>query len=237
MAITAQEAWTNRPGLKLDIPSYVREVVEEVAFQARADRKVDKRSGVSQRLPITTLELVASNAERRALAHGEKVIVPRVTDLYAALPSITGKFELEYEGELKGAEHVARELIRSSIGAVFTQAFDGIDARKVIEWFDLGGSLPLSDTSSADEVIALAGGVQGLRELAERVGLPPGAPAPAVASAVDFVLEGLCAQRKISRNDDRGYSGADPAPRRPARREETPEEELRIPGGKKKYYN
>ena len=117
MAITKQEAWTDRPAaLKVEIPDYVREVVEEVAFQARADRKIDKRSGVSQRLPITTLELVVSNAERRALANGETVVVPRVTDLYAALPSITGKFELEYEGELRGAEQVARDLIRSAVG-------------------------------------------------------------------------------------------------------------------------
>src|SRR3990167_5333767 len=98
MAITRQEAWTERLGTRaVDIPDYVREVVEEVAFQARADRKIDKRSGVSQRLPITTLELVVSNAERRALANGETLVVPRVTDIYAALPSITGKFELEYE--------------------------------------------------------------------------------------------------------------------------------------------
>src|SRR5207248_1874267 len=110
MAITQQEAWTHRAALKVEIPAYVREVVEEIAFQARADRKIDKRSGVSQRLPITTLELVVSNAERRALANGEKLIVPRVTDIYAALPSITGKFELEYEGELRGAEQVARDL-------------------------------------------------------------------------------------------------------------------------------
>jgi magnesium chelatase subunit I len=237
VAITAQEAWTNRPGLKVDIPSYVREVVDEVAFQARGDRRVDKRSGVSQRLPITTLELVTSNAERRALANGETVVVPRVTDVYAALPSITGKFELEYEGELKGAEHVARELIRSAVGAVFTSMFDGVDSRKVIEWFDLGGTLPLTDTTSADDVLTQTRGVQGLRELAERAGLEPGATGPAVASAVDFVLEGLCAQKKISRNEERGYTGADPAPRRAARREETHEEELRIPGGKKKYYN
>jgi magnesium chelatase subunit I len=237
VAITSQEAWTDRAGLRVEIPQYVREVVEEVAFQARADRKVDKRSGVSQRLPITTLELVASNAERRALANDEQMVVPRVTDLYAALPSITGKFELEYEGELRGAEHVARDLIRSSIGAVFTALFDGIDTRKVVEWFDLGGSLQLSDTSSADHVIAQACGVQGLRELAEHAGLAPGPTPPALASAIDFVLEGLCAQRKISRTDERGYTaGSEPAPRRPARREEM-EEEIRIPGGKKKYYN
>src|SRR5438309_495625 len=84
MAITAQEAWTQRnSGHKLFTPEYMKEVVEEVAFQARAERKIDKRSGVSQRLPISTLELVVSNAERRALSNGEKLIVPRVTDLYA----------------------------------------------------------------------------------------------------------------------------------------------------------
>jgi magnesium chelatase subunit I len=239
MAITHQEAWTDRPGtLTVEIPTYVREVVEEVAFQARNDRKIDKRSGVSQRLPITTLELILSNAERRALVNGEPLAVPRVTDLYAALPSITGKFELEYEGELRGAEQVARDLIRSAVGSVFTGVFDGVDTRPVIEWFDLGGSLPLGDATAADEVVSLTRGVQGLRELADRVGLPAGAPAPLVASAIDFVLEGLYAQKKIGRTEERGYSAAESAPRRPSRREEHMiDEEIRIPGSKKKYYN
>jgi magnesium chelatase subunit I len=239
LAITKQEAWTDRTGAtRVEIPAYVREVVEEVAFQARADRKIDKRSGVSQRLPITTLELVVSNAERRALTNGEGVIVPRVTDLYAALPSITGKFELEYEGELRGAEQVARDLIRASVGTVFTGVFDGVDTRSVVEWFDLGGTLQLSDNISADDVIAQTKGVQGLRELADRAGLPGGAPAPLVAAAIDFILEGLCAQKKISRSDERGYAAAENAPRRQARREEqSMDEEIRIPGSKKKYYN
>jgi magnesium chelatase subunit I len=239
MAITKQEAWTDRTGaMKVEIPDYVREVVEELAFQARSDRKIDKRSGVSQRLPITTLELVLSNAERRALAQGETLVVPRVTDIYAALPSITGKFELEYEGELRGAEQIARDLIKSAVGAVFTGVFDGVDTRTVVEWFDLGGSLQLSDTSSADEVIKQTHGVQGLRELAARAGLAPGAASPTVASALDFVLEGLYAQKKISRSEDRGYAAAESAPRRGARREEVSlDEEIRMPSGKKKYYN
>jgi magnesium chelatase subunit I len=240
MAITAQEAWTERAGAAtVEIPAYVREVVEEVAFQARADRKIDKRSGVSQRLPITTLELVVSNAERRALFNREPVVVPRVTDLYAALPSITGKFELEYEGELRGAEQVARDLIRSAVGSVFTGMFEGTDTRTVVEWFDLGGSLTLSDNLSADEVLTQTRAVQGLRELAERVGAPPGAPSPVVASAIDFVLEGLYAQRKISRSDDRRYSAAESAPRQRSRREEQTalDDNIPMPSGKKKYYN
>jgi magnesium chelatase subunit I len=240
MAITKQEAWTDREGgLKTEIPAYVREVVEEIAFQARGDRKIDKRSGVSQRLPISTLELVVSNAERRALTHGETLVVPRVTDVFAALPSITGKFELEYEGELRGAEQIARDLIRSAVGSVFTGMFDGVDTRTVVEWFDLGGSLPLSDSSSADDVITQTHGVQGLRELTTQAGLAPGAAAPSVASAIDFILEGLYAQKKISRSEDRGYSAAEAAaPRRGARREEPAiDEEVRMPAGKKKYYN
>src|SRR3954452_574069 len=112
MAITAQEAWLERgKHAAVEIPEFVREVVEEVAFQARQDSKIDKRSGVSQRLPISLIENVISNAERRALLAREPAIVPRITDVYAALPSITGKFELEYEGELRGADNVARDII------------------------------------------------------------------------------------------------------------------------------
>src|SRR6202040_1341732 len=94
MAITAQEAWSDRGASKITIPQYLREVIEQVAFSAREDKKVDKRSGVSQRLPISTMELVVSNAERRALLHDEPRVAPRVGDLYTALPGITGKLEL-----------------------------------------------------------------------------------------------------------------------------------------------
>ena len=239
--ITTQEAWTTRPGgLSLQIPDYLRQVVDEIAFQARADRKIDRRSGVSQRLPISTLELVVSNAERRAIQSDERLVCPRVSDVYAALPSMTGKFELEYEGELKGAEAIAKDLIRAAIGAVYRDHMGDADTKAVVEWFESGGTLPLGDLESSDALIAQATLVPGLRILAERVGVPPGAPAPLVASAFDFVLEGLCAERKIAREDDRGYvAGAEPTTRRPARREERLAEDswVQVPGGKKKYYN
>ena len=240
MAITAQEAWLDRAtdGQKIDVPGYVREVVEEIAFQARADRKIDRRSGVSQRLAITCLENVLSNAERRALVHREHPIVTRVTDVYAALPSITGKFEMEYEGELKGADNVARELIRAAVANVFAEQFEGVDMRRVIEWFDLGGTLQSADTASAHELLAQATSVQGLVELAEHLKIGAKSPEPALASAVDFILEGLYAQKKISRNDERGYYAAE-QPRRPAARaaERDLDETIPMPGSKKKYYN
>src|SRR4026208_1528331 len=142
VAITAREAWPKRDGVgpRTDVPAFVAEIVEEIAFQARQDRRIDKRSGVSQRLPISAMENVVSNAERRALASGEQVAVARVTDVYAALPSITGKFEMEYEGELKGAEAVARDLIRASVANVADGYLSHLDCRQIIEWFDPGGS-------------------------------------------------------------------------------------------------
>ena len=126
IAITAQEAWIARDGSRLHIPKYVQEVIEHIAFAAREDKKIDKRSGVSQRLPISAIENVISNAERRALTHREKLIVPRISDIYAALPAITGKLELEYEGEMKGADHVSREFIRTAIAKTFDTLLHGV---------------------------------------------------------------------------------------------------------------
>ena len=96
------------------MPDYIREVVEQLAFSAREDKRVDKRSGVSQRLPISVLENVVSNAERRALqCKDERRRAARDSTSTPRCPSITGKLELEYEGELKGGDTVARELIRT----------------------------------------------------------------------------------------------------------------------------
>ncbi len=237
MAITAQEAWLDRGDVT--IPPFVREAVEEVAFQARGDQKIDKRSGVSQRLPISLLENVVSNAERRSLLAGESPIVPRMTDIYAALPAITGKFELEYEGELRGADNVARDIIRNAVGAVFNGYFANADLRQVTEWFDLGGNLQIDDTLPADQLLDRARDVQGLRELASYAGIERDASAPLQAAAIDFVLEGLYAEKKISRSDEFQYQSAEP-PRRPSPRglqTEPMERELPNVGGKKKYYN
>ena len=241
MDITAQEAWLARDtdGLKVELPDYVREVVEEVAFQARADKKVDKRSGVSQRLPITSLENVISNAERRALVNCESLAVPRITDIYSALPSITGKFELEYEGELKGADAVARDLVRAAVANVFNGFFENADMRAVVDWFDGGGALQLADTAPAAEVLKQAKRVNGLLELARHLTPSGEQPAPVTASAVDFVLEGLYSMKKIARSDERGYHGADsaPGPRRgPRPADQMFDEDIPMPG-KKKYYN
>ena len=206
IAITQQEAWTQRSGdARLVMPPYIQEIVEGVAFHAREDKKVDKRSGVSQRLPISVLENVVSNAERRAILSKESSIVPRVCDIYAALPSMTGKLELEYEGELKGAEAVAQELVRSSVKQIFARRLAGVDLQQIVDWFDLGGSLKLSETASAKETLEQLGAIQGLVEKAAALGVKRKDDPPLLASACEFVLEGLHATQKISRSEERGY--------------------------------
>ena len=224
MAITAQEAWVER-GAAIEVPRFVREIVEEVAFQARGERKIDRRSGVSQRLPISVLETVVSNAERRALLAGESPVVARVTDIYAALPSMTGKFELEYEGEMKGADAVARELVRAAVATVFDGYFPNGDLRATTRWFDQGGTLTLTDMTPADTLLAHARGVPDLVESVGRVSIGPGEPAPRLAAGIDFVLEGLHARKQISRSDERGYHATE-SPRRP---QHPPAEATRLP--------
>ena len=204
VAITAQEAWTNRQP-NLVVPRYVREVVEGIAFAARRDKKIDRRSGVSQRLPISALENAVSNAERRALVAGESPIVPRISDVYASLPSLTGKFELEYEGELLGAENVARELIREAVGEVFSTYLGSASFRQVVRFFEEGGTLRIKEGSSAQEVLEQLRRVPDVLEHMEALGARPRDPAPVLAAAGEFVLEGLWAQKKIGRSDDRGF--------------------------------
>src|SRR5881397_4030959 len=102
--ITQQEAWVERNGARsVRVPDFMAELIERIAFEAREDKRVDRRSGVSQRLPISVLDNVLSNAERRTIISKEKAVVPRISDVYAALPAITSKLELEYEGELQGS--------------------------------------------------------------------------------------------------------------------------------------
>jgi len=218
IAITAQEAWTRRDGYQSHLPKYVQEVIERVAFAAREDKKIDKRSGVSQRLPISATENVISNAERRAIANEEKVVVPRISDVYAALPAITGKLELEYEGEMKGADHVSRELIRVAIAKTFDEYFSGVDMRQIVQWFDLGGEIQVADSAGSREVLTNIKGIQGLMEKLSALGISPKEPVESQVSAAEFILEGLYAHKRIGRNEERVFTAGEKQPKKPEQR-------------------
>ncbi len=205
IAITSQESWTRRDGHAIEIPAYIREVVEEIVFQAREDKRVDRRSGVSQRLPISCLENVVSSAEHRAVRNGEKTAVARVADIYSAIPSMTGKFELEYEGELRGAENIARELIRSAMGKTFTKYFSDANLQSVVQWFEAGGELKFAAAGKTAEHLAELRKVEGLFDHAAALGVSAKDDAGIHVAAAEFVLEGLWAHKRISRSEERGF--------------------------------
>jgi magnesium chelatase subunit I len=220
MTVTNQEAWVGRDAArKIDVPDYLREVVEEIAFQAREDKRVDRRSGVSQRLPITTLESAVSSAEQRAARTGEKCGVARVADIYAAMPAITGKLELEYEGELKGADTIARELIRAAVGRVFSKRFGDVSFQPVIQWFELGGELKLPELATTAERYDQLSKIQGLMDQIGKLGVHDRKDAGAAAAAAEMILEGLWAHRRIGRTEERGYFAEKPRQPEPRDRE------------------
>ncbi|MEO8226859.1 MAG: magnesium chelatase [Gemmatimonadota bacterium] len=215
MEITGQEAWTERGGRPVRVPEFMLELVERVAFEGRDDKRVDKRSGVSQRLPISVLENALSNAERRAVALGETEIVPRVSDVYAAVPSITGKLELEYEGELQGGDAIARDLIRRAAGRTLEARLGDTDLLGIVTWFDQGGALKVAGDERSDLCLRGFSVVPGLVETAIRLRLGASGDAAATVAGCEVVLEGLAAQKRISRSEELGYSRAKPERREP----------------------
>jgi magnesium chelatase subunit I len=244
IAITAQEAWidryvrdgdkSRRNEPRLRVPNYIGEVIERIAFVAREDKKIDKRSGVSQRLPISAMENVVSNAERRALTHRENSVVPRISDIYAALPAITGKLELEYEGEMKGADHVSRELIRTAIAKTYDKYLHGVNMQQIVQWFDLGGEIQLADNAGAKEVLSGLNQIQGLMDKITKLNVGPKDTPEMQVSAAEFVLEGLHAHKKIGRSEERVFAAGE----KPPKVAEKPMFEREEPGfGRKRSFN
>jgi magnesium chelatase subunit I len=132
--ITEQEAWLDRDGdVKVEIPVYIKDLIESVAFVARGSELVDQSSGVSARLTIAAIELLQSNLERRAAVTHDRVVFPRLSDLSMILPAITGKVEMVYEGEQQGAEVVARKLIGEAVGKLFETKFPAIERAGVAQ--------------------------------------------------------------------------------------------------------
>ncbi len=209
MEITRQEAWLDRGGKPVQVPAFVAEVVERVAFLARTDKRIDQRSGVSQRMPITVLENAVSNAELRAVLLGEDRVTPRVSDVHAALPAITGKMELEYEGELQGAPRIARELVSQAALETFESrrrlpVEEELD--EIVDHFDRGGVVQLADTAKDDALLEGLRGVPSLMDVVDGLEIGSGDGPGLRAAAAELVLEALVAQKRISRSDAGRYT-------------------------------
>ncbi|MXY48826.1 MAG: magnesium chelatase [Gemmatimonadetes bacterium] len=208
MAITDQEAWTERSGgVRIDMPSFLRETVEEIAFQARSSEFIDQTSGVSTRMTIAAMENLVSQVEKRCILQGKRSAVPRMCDLSAVIPAMTGKLELVYEGEQEGEVKVAEALIGRAVKEVFGHYFpaafgedDERDAcyREVLAWFEEGQTVEISDTMDDKSYYGALNGVDGLRKLAGRHVRTENRVELSVA--MEFLLEGLHQHSRISKS-------------------------------------
>ena len=199
--ITNQEAWQQRAdgteSPQVHVPYFFREIIEQIAFEARESEYVDQKSGVSARMTRAALEDLISAAERRALINGETETATRVSDLLHVEPAVTGKVELVYEGEQEGAQNVARLLVGRAVKAIFIRYFpDPSDKRggraafkDVLNWFAKGNTIALSPDLSFADYAKRLGQVDGLRAVVQKH-VNPNTPAE-IASTMEFVLEAL----------------------------------------------
>jgi magnesium chelatase subunit I len=230
--ITEQEAWVARQGEEgLAIPKYFKEIIEQIAFEARKSDFIDQKSGVSARLTISAMEALVSNAERRAIVTGDDLILPRITDLAFVTPAITGKVELVFEGEQEGMAKVARALVGKAVKEIFRRYFPdpmqrdkmqtaldryeqryqkGAEAApqkkateydQILQWFASGNAVELTDTMKFDEYYEALSAVPRLREITIRQMKIAEANRFEVASAMEFVLDGLHQHSKLAKEE------------------------------------
>jgi magnesium chelatase subunit I len=207
VAINDANAWLDRDGHHLSVPRYIKDAVEELSRLARTSPHVNQASGVSVRMSIANLENVVSNAERRALLNQESWIVPRVSDMAHVIPSARGKIELSMNEEDGHEDKLIGRIADEAVKAVFTQHLDAREFRPIVDYFESGKSVELGDTMPSREVVARIEKIPGLRKRAEELAATlignlddPQARLAAVASAAEFILEGLHVSNKLNKN-------------------------------------
>ncbi len=218
--ITDQEAWVERSGPRVVIPTFLRDAIENIAFEARKSEFVDQASGVSARMNISVIEDVISNAEQRCFRNGTDSTTLRVVDLLAAIPAMSGKLELVYEGEQEGAHNVAIGIVGAGVRSVFEKLFPGAyqtrqrkgrseresvadredgPYKSIVDHFASGKRLELSDFSDDKEYAKQLEQVAGLKELVESAGHDEFAEHLPVM--MELVLEGLHQSSLIAKQD------------------------------------
>ena len=218
--ITEQEAHVARNGKEIRIPQFFKEIVEQVAFEARKSEFVDQKSGVSARLPISAMENLVSNAERRAIITGDPVAIPRLCDLPHILPGLTGKIELVFEGEQEGSVKVSRALVGKAVRETFKHYFpdplrkpprqkqeqsgnrgtEDAEYGKILAWFEGGNVIEIADDMPGAAYKRELEKVRGLRDFVHRY-MPDLESQYELPVVMEFVLDGLHQNSKIAKDE------------------------------------
>jgi magnesium chelatase subunit I len=217
--ITEQESNITREQRDIRVPAFFKEIVEQVAFEARKSEYVDQKSGVSARLTISAMENLVSNAERRSITLGENVVIPRICDLPHILPGLTGKIELVFEGEQEGSVKVSRALVGKAVRETFRKYFpdplkkqrprsqegqgrqapEDSEYAKIIQWFEAGNRIDIADDMTTASYVRELEKVPGLHDVTKRYFRD--AHELEFPSIMEFVLDGLHQNSKIAKDE------------------------------------
>jgi magnesium chelatase subunit I len=217
--ITQQEALLSpEQKVAIEVDGLVKDMVEQIAFEARSSEYIDKKSGVSARLTISAFENLVSNAERRMILNRESSTFVRIADFLGVIPAITGKIELVYEGELEGPAKVANMLIGKAIKTLLSQFFPDPEKVKkskapnpyaeIINWFGDSNTVLLNDDLPFEEYKKALNSVSGLKELVKK--FHPKLSANQQLLLMEFVLHGLAEFSQLNKGFlDNGFAFSD----------------------------
>ena len=186
----------------VEVPRFIKEILGHLTFEARKSNEINQSSGVSVRVTINNFESLISNAEKRALRCKENEIVPRVSDLHSLLASTSGKIEMEYVGEDKKEDELVEKLINRSVIKVFDQYFSLNSLQKVVEYFNSGWGVEVSDQMPSQDYLEGIKEIPGLKEAIRSLGIQESPTL--MASATEFVLEGLHLHQKLNKEIEGG---------------------------------
>jgi magnesium chelatase subunit I len=190
-------------GPEMDEPDFMLQLVAELSHLARKAPEISQRSGVSVRVSIANLEVLVASATKRAIRLGETSAAPRISDLVALIPSTTGKIELESMSDDAPEERIVDRLLSRALHGVFARRVDLDDLDEVVEAFEAGLVMETGELVPSREYVRWVRETPGLGEAVSRLGV--GESPAAVASAVEFLLEGLHLHRRL--NKERAIPG------------------------------
>lgn len=204
IAIMEQEAAKLPRGERsVYVPQFMKEILAQITMEARQSNEINQSSGVSVRVTINNLESVLSNAEKRAVRLGETEIVPRVSDLPSLSASTAGKIELEYMGEEKREEDIIERLRNRAVMKVFDRHIKLDALKSAIAYFSNGWGVKVSDAMPAGDYLEDVRNIPGLNDVVRALGVDDHHPAQ-VASAAEFIFEGLHLHQKLNKESEGG---------------------------------